>query len=73
MRRRRRHDVDDPAVRAGVDRRHATPPPAAGVVTVTIPTLKAATTYDVAAKTINFAHASCYVQVSAVLGSFTTR
>ena len=51
----------------------STPPPAPGVVTRTIPTLKSGTTYLVTVGTINLAHAICYTAVSATLGTFTTR
>jgi hypothetical protein len=50
-----------------------TTPPATGTTTRTIPALKPGTTYKVTAGTFNFAHASCYVAVSAALGSFTTQ
>jgi hypothetical protein len=44
-----------------------------GTATVTIPTLKAATTYHVTGSTVNMAHLSCFAPVTADLGSFTTQ
>jgi hypothetical protein len=47
--------------------------PSSGTVNVTVPALKPATTYTVAGRSVDFAHAPCFALTLAAFGSFTTQ